>query len=326
MHPQGAQALRADGAALRRLARRLPPQDKRETGVLLPRACLPRKLCMFVREGAAFTRAPPHANLQDFVLIAALSGTADVALDTLTVTLSPGRALLVFPHQYHQYKRPRGRLCWVFLAFQMEDTDWLRPLANVTVRLTPPLRGHLAACLRGYADPHRTLPHVAAGLALDLWRLLTELLHSEPGARPAVHPRRPVLTAQYTILLQAKDYITARLGEPIHVPDVARHVGMSPTGLQKLFASQEGRGVGAAIRAARIFRAAQLMTQSNAMMKQIAAFCGFNSIHAFSRAFKRVTGRTPTAHRALLQRLHGKRAGAAARGRVRRSHPKPPKV
>ncbi len=329
MHREGSPVRRSAGrAAVRRLAATLPPQDSRETGILLPRASLPLKLCMFVREGAAFTRGAPHVNLQDCVLIAALSGTADVTLDALTTTLSPGHALLILPRQYHQYGRPRGRLRWLFLAFQIEATEWLRPLAHMTPRLTPPLWEHLAACLRGYADPHRALPYVGAGMALELWRLLAGLLQAGASAPPALLPRGAQITADYKMLLQAKEFITAHLGEPIGVPDVARHVGLSPTGLQQLFSRQEGRGVGAAIRAARIYRAALLMNQSNAMIKQIAALCGFNSIHAFSRAFKRLAGRTPIAHRRLLRQLHGEptaglgtRPGAAPRSRRRYPDP-----
>ncbi len=158
--------------AVRRLALALPPRNKEDTGLLLPSLALPREVCLFARRDEQFTRDPPNANLHEHVLFVALRGSVDVTLDTLTVAVTPGDALLVFPRQYHRFSRPRPPLLWLVLVFKTESAAALDPLRNAVVPMAPPLWTHLAACLRAYLHPHRALPYVGAGLAVELWRLL----------------------------------------------------------------------------------------------------------------------------------------------------------
>lgn len=290
---------------VRHLAMRLPKRSKRETGLILPKVALPTKLCVFARTGAEFMRLGPQANLQEYVLLIALRGSADVALDNIKLAITPGEALLIFPEQYHHYARARGRILWLFIAFSMDAADALQPLKHALVSLTPQLWTHVAACLRGYSHAHRALPYIGANMAVELWRLLMGLLERSQGVRHALPSRRVTLSWHYKVILKAREYIMAHIQAPIAIGDVAQHVGMSQTKLQKLFLKYQGCGVGETIRRARVARAGQLINRSDAMMKQIAFLCGFSSVYAFSRTFKHLTGHSPLAYRALLRRIHG---------------------
>lgn len=98
-------------------------------------------------------------------------------------------------------------------------------------------------------------------------------------------------------LTAALEYIENNLADEISQENIARHVCCSLSGLQKLFRSVFHKSVGDYITRRRLTLAAREIQQNKASFLDIALKYGYGSAEAFTRAFTRVWGMTPSEYR-----------------------------
>jgi len=84
---------------------------------------------------------------------------------------------------------------------------------------------------------------------------------------------------------------------PVSIAAVAKRVSMSARGLEQLFSRQLGQTPGAYFLALRLAAARRLVNDTRLSMTDIATRAGFSSESAFSRAFSRQFGLSPSASR-----------------------------
>lgn len=100
-------------------------------------------------------------------------------------------------------------------------------------------------------------------------------------------PYDPVIDA-------AVDYITAHLGEEIHLEQIAQAAGLSPFHFHRIFTAHLGETPGSFLNRVRLERAANyLIKDERSTVTQIATLVGFTSPAVFSRAFKGYFGLPP---------------------------------
>ena len=92
-------------------------------------------------------------------------------------------------------------------------------------------------------------------------------------------------------------FIDARRSEPIRPADVAAALGVAPRTLQRRLRAAGRDTVQGEILKARVEHAKALLAGANALLPAIALQSGFGSLAAMSRAFRRHTGRPPSAFR-----------------------------
>jgi transcriptional regulator GlxA family with amidase domain len=80
----------------------------------------------------------------------------------------------------------------------------------------------------------------------------------------------------------------------LDIAAIARASGLSPAYLPELFSTQLGVSVRRYLLHLRVRRARELL-RDGVSVTTVAERCGFAGIHAFSRAFRRVTGSPPSA-------------------------------
>ncbi|MDD7336699.1 MAG: two-component regulator propeller domain-containing protein [Prevotella sp.] len=83
----------------------------------------------------------------------------------------------------------------------------------------------------------------------------------------------------------------------ISIDDMAEHVAVSRSGLNRKLKQLTGISPGEFIKEARIKHACQLLSQSEKTINEIAFECGFADPKYFSRVFKATTNMTPTEYR-----------------------------
>lgn len=93
---------------------------------------------------------------------------------------------------------------------------------------------------------------------------------------------------------RALQLMEEHLEDPIPVSQIARRCGLSARRLEMLFRAETGSGPGQTFRALRLAEARRLVVDTPDPLQQIAVRCGFNSLPAFSRAFKESFGTAPS--------------------------------
>jgi AraC family transcriptional regulator len=92
-------------------------------------------------------------------------------------------------------------------------------------------------------------------------------------------------------------YIAEHIGEPIELRVIARVGGFSPYHFHRVFLAAVGETVGDHIRRLRLRHAAKELVSSPSSITRIAFDAGFESSAAFSKAFRKGFGMTPTQFR-----------------------------
>jgi AraC-like DNA-binding protein/mannose-6-phosphate isomerase-like protein (cupin superfamily) len=105
------------------------------------------------------------------------------------------------------------------------------------------------------------------------------------------------LDSRAQLVRRAADFVRAGAHRPLSLAEVACAVHVSPNYLTGLFRKVTGVSLGRFILGERIVRAQQLLAAPDASVKTVALGLGFADPFTFSRAFKRVTGRSPLAWR-----------------------------
>lgn len=125
---------------------------------------------------------------------------------------------------------------------------------------------------------------------------------SEP--LPAHNP-----SASDAALRRAAHRLETDLAEPLHVPTLAREVGLSQNYLARLFRQRYGVTLQRYRLRARVRHAELLLLTTDLTVKAIAAAVGLPDPQHFNKQFRRVTGVSPSAAR-------GRRAGSAGHAKT----------
>jgi AraC-like DNA-binding protein len=163
-------------------------------------------------------------------------------------------------------------------------------------------RGLLEALLRAYPEPG-----VWQEPFRQSWRSeLTALLPGPAGLLRAVH----ALDDYALVLLERRRapgvgaapaelwaHLNAHLDEPLRVEAMARRLHLSRATLQRLCQRHFGCGAAHLHERLRLERAARQLLQADGPVAECARACGYPDLYHFSRAFKRVFGRPPSAYR-----------------------------
>lgn len=155
------------------------------------------------------------------------------------------------------------------------------------------------------------------GIGYEAAMLLHRLLEG------AVPPREPIRVPHNGVFVRrstqrssadpdvaaAAAFIRQHLDEPITVDNVAAHVHLSRSTLERRFRRHLGHAPGDELRLARLERARHMLLHTDLPLIQIVVATGFASQSYFTRAFARHFGSTPSAYR--LRRHAGAPASPA---------------
>jgi AraC-like DNA-binding protein len=157
------------------------------------------------------------------------------------------------------------------------------------------LRERLAA---GEVDP--------LGFEEAFTRLAIDLLDSE-GALKRRADSLPAARASTRLealrrLSRARDFIEARLGQPLTLERIARSACLAPHHCHRLFAALFGETPHAYLTRRRLERARELLTTTDRPVTRVCLDVGFSSPGSFTNLFRRRFGLSPRAYRTLEKR------------------------
>jgi LacI family transcriptional regulator len=131
-------------------------------------------------------------------------------------------------------------------------------------------------------------------------RAVAEVVHVPPS-RVAVRGSTDLMVIEDADIMRAMRFIRDNACAGIDVSRVAHEVGLSLSALERRFQQQLGRTPKTEIMRHRIEHAKELLAQVGRTSKSVAFKCGFNSLAAFTNAFRSKVGMTPSAYRRLGQ-------------------------
>lgn len=111
--------------------------------------------------------------------------------------------------------------------------------------------------------------------------------------------REGVVGVREAVVVEAARFLAARCGEPVHLADVADHVGYSPFHLARAFRAQVGVPPGEFLLAHRLHRAKLELLRGDDRVLDVCTALGFASLGTFSARFTAAVGLSPVRFRQL---------------------------
>jgi AraC-like DNA-binding protein len=248
---------------------------------------------------------PGHGESHPFPEIIALTkGEHTLLIDKERYTLREGQMLIYAPGAFHESSDVRPtRAEAQILTFACASAR-LFSLCNRVITLTPAQRTALDAiisqgvqCFKGRAPDDTVRGMVLCeGVTEDtLSRLrkqielfLIDVAECNATERTKKEVRRDAELAAVT------DFLSRNVSSPLTLSQIALGCSMSVSKLKLLFRERLGSGPIDYLIRLRIDRARELIRTGEYTLTEIAERVGFSSLHYFSRAFKRITGLSPS--------------------------------
>lgn len=285
--PSGSLSMPAE--VLRELRKRGKPENYFKGGASLSYD-LPANILLWLRE----ERVGPALESfhHRFILCLNLQTSGKAVIDRHVLDFDPGQGVLIFPFQFHHFTAAQGqKQRWIYVSFEMQKTE---PLGHLRGRRFPISSGVLEA-LNGLAksylsdtDEETQWPSSPLRLAL----LLNEIARSGKASE-SVNPPFWRRTDTRSLAAKIQHYVYQHLAEGIRIKEIARHTGLSESRLRARYREELGISLGQTLRTLKLTRAMEFLTSSDKNITEISSACGYDSVFAFSLAFKNRFGLAP---------------------------------
>lgn len=229
-----------------------------------------------------------------FVMVVRKGGPARIG--DKTFFLEEGEGVLIFPHQFHHFMDvEEGELEWLFITFELNNREPISDLMNTPRRLDRDTLFLIAETLNLHQDVVAGRSELVAGISYQLSQVLLKLkeLPVIPEDRVNLHATDDT---RDVILEKINLYVSQHLDRQLTIKELADELGYSVSYLRAIFRDRLGFSLGKFIRMSRLSKAAELLENKKLSITDVAEQSGFESLTAFSRAFKQAYGISPKAY------------------------------
>ena len=286
---------RADGFYGQRIAVLPPAVTRRALAEPLFAGLLPTDIGWF--PAARDHRRERSVGVAETIFIHCLSGIGWVELRGVRHPANTGDLIAIPPGEANAYGADPRRP-WSLRWFHLAGRDLTAFLAELGLTAVAPTRAMaddatlallfddaLATLESGYSTPHllRSSRALAHYLAHAAW-----LARHAPAAAPDARQR----------IARCIDYMQLHLARPLRLAELAALAHWSPSHFKARFREHTGYGCIDYFIRLRIHAACQLLDTTTLDIQTVATRMGYADPLWFSKAFKSVTGQSPSAYRA----------------------------
>ncbi len=278
----------------------MQPPDDYFHGLKARNLCYVDNIVLFLRlqkrelQRRNFESRPHHR----FVLIICFQTEGSINVDGRIFHLRPGNAFLVKPYQFHFYLEMESEhMNWLFLTFETRNAKPFDSFANTPIPLSPQLCEE-AVNIAALYTRRESLDEVSLDMTtFSASNLLNKLrAYSLNRSRELIDsPAYP--TIGYELVDRINTLLERHLEENISILQIAKSLALSESHLRKRFKLLTGISLGSYLVHYKLNRAVKLLVHSDDSLTQIALDCGYESLAAFSRSFKKQLGSTPSNYR-----------------------------
>ena len=186
----------------------------------------------------------------------------------------------------------------VFKAGETERTLLARIINEAKNAFLPPLGDPTTTVLHPNDDAPLGSQQM---IALMMEQLLISLLRRDSNAAFGRIASSIKSRSDNDLVDRIIEFMQENLFGNLTFSDVCRFSAQSATNLKTIFKSVTGDGVMSYYRTLKINEAKRMLREGDGNITQIADRLGYNSVHYFSRYFKRVTGMTPSEYTLSIQ-------------------------
>ncbi|WP_165452777.1 AraC family transcriptional regulator [Paenibacillus thalictri] len=226
-----------------------------------------------------------------------LEGQVIYAVNGEQITLTKGDLFCLFPNKTFHYKvdpeNPKLRMAWI--GFDGEGTGSLLRYIGVTEQ-QPYLCG---AALPDLPGTIRELLHIFRRLIINesqylqfisfMYGLFSQLAAASEQNKPTVN--------QLAWIQDSEKFMNLNYAEGITVQEVAKHVGLHRTHFSSMFSEKLGISPLQYLQRLRMRNGANLLTETDLSVTEIALSLGYPDLYSFTRAFRKYYGIAPTQFR-----------------------------
>jgi AraC-like DNA-binding protein/mannose-6-phosphate isomerase-like protein (cupin superfamily) len=290
-------------ASIRKVIRDMKPPAGLFSGLTWSRAMAPDNIVFFKRTDSAALRSVLGVSSNyhhRFELVVVLENGGPSRIDDKSFLLQPGECVLIFPHQFHHFiDNENGAIEWLFITFELGESSRIGALKNAPRALDTEGMRLVHDIVREYVRPESGKPD-AVEISYRLSRLLLHLVHAPLIAEE----RRDIHTSddvRDVILEKINRHVRSHLSAALTIGELADALGYSVSHLRAVFRTRLGISLGRYIRESRLSEAAKLLQSSDLKISEVAERSGFESLFAFSRAFKKAYGMPPKTYGKLVR-------------------------
>ena len=240
-------------------------------------------------------------------------GECEVEVSGKRYLVQAGEVLFVPSGATHALRMAAGSERYLILferngAFTMKEFAALRPMMRQPIYLTaeseatPVVRKTLLQLVDAY-ESYTTLRNLRCyALLMDVFATLGELYLPDVANSAEMSAITRRLSGE-DAFNRALDYLNTNYAENITLDTLADYAGFSRYTLSRMFTRHTGATFIQYLNARRVDMAAELLSQSDLPVTQVALRVGFGSIATFNRAFRTQKGCTPSQYRNVYQQI-----------------------
>ena len=225
-----------------------------------------------------------------------LDGEIEVTVGDKTEVARSGQFIFIFPFRPHAYKTRTHSTTFCAVFSESLLPDFFAKCAGKAGERAAfdASEAHLAlwqsALIPAYAKDKSFTPSPFA-VKSALYAMVADF-------------ERQILLSPAERSLERSDmiisYLTEHSSSPISLSDMAKALGYAENYLSHKITALFGMNFPTLLACLRVERAKRLLRESHATILEIAMECGFGSERSFDRAFKKITGGTPSEYRKNL--------------------------
>lgn len=250
------------------------------------------------------THPDEHHNFPEFIY--ADKGSYSLVLNGDALQLEEGQLLIVEPNAHHSSTPTKTTLAIV--SFELES-DYMQSLYNRPITLNYSQRALLSDIItngieifkkvptnseyKGFMPSDDTASYEFQAMKNKIELLLIDLYRSQKiiSAKPGAKNFENYKALQFELLIK---YMKERLNKSLTLEQISTDMGMSISKIKRLFKEHKNITPINYFTHLKVREAKRLICETSMNFTQIADCLGYDSIHYFSKVFKKHTGLTPT--------------------------------